>query len=196
MCPRPRTVEDEDVFAAVGRALARAGPLRMTLADVADEVGVTPSALVQRFGGKKPLLLAVVARGVDEVDARFAAARARHPASPLAALVDALAEGARTVETPEAMASALAFLQVDLTDPDFHRLTQAHFARLRAGLRALLADAARAGELSECDVDALARALVVTYNGSLLTWGVERDGGVVDALRRDLEAALAPRRRG
>jgi AcrR family transcriptional regulator len=192
---RPRTVEDREVLAATARALGRVGPLRVTLGDIADEVGVTPSALVQRFGSKKALLLAVAEGGLAAVDARFAAARAR-TASPLAALVDALAEGTRAVQTPEQMANALAFLQLDVTDPDFRRVTLAHLDRLRAGIRALLEEARGAGELGPCDLDGLARAVEVAYHGALLSWAVRREGAVADALRHDLEAALRPWRAG
>lgn len=190
---RPRTVEDDEVLAAVARAVARVGPLRMTLADVADQVGVTPSALVQRFGGKRQLLLAMVDQGSAVVDAGFARARALHPDAPLDALVEALAEGGSRVRTPQEVAASLAFLQLDLTDPDFHARTLAWFRRLRAGVRGLLEEARRAGSLRpEADSDALAHGLEVTYNGSLLTWAVHREGEVGDAVRRDLEALLRP----
>lgn len=192
---RPRAVEDRDVLDATARALGRLGPLRFTLADVAHEVGVTPSALVQRFGSKKALLLAVAEDGLAGLDARFAAARTRS-SSPLAALVEALAEGTRTLQTPQEMANALAFLQLDLTDPDLHRATLAHFDRLRAGIRALLEEARGKGELAPCDLDGLARALEVAYHGSLLSWAARREGPVADALRHDLEATLRPWRRG
>ena len=176
---------------ATARAVGRTGPLRMTLADVADEVGVTPSALVQRFGSKKALLLALAERGLGQVDARFARARAACP-TRTGALVEALAEGARPLGTPRQMAGSLAFLQIDLTDPDFHRVTLIHLDRLRAGIRALLAEAVAEGELRACDLDALARALEVAYHGSLISWAVRRDGALPDALRRDLGAALDP----
>ena len=192
---RPRTVEDDEVLAAVAQAVARVGPLRMTLADVADRVGVTPSALVQRFGGKRQLLLAMVDQGLSGVDACFAGARARHPAAPLDALVDALAEGGSFLRTPQEVAASLAFLQLDLTDPEFHARTLAWFARFRAGVRALLDEARREGALRpDADLDALAHALEVAYNGSLLTWAVHRDGSVGDALRRDVGHVLAPAR--
>ena len=44
---RPRKASDEDVFTAVYRLMNERGPTQWTLADVAREVGVTASALVQ-----------------------------------------------------------------------------------------------------------------------------------------------------
>ena len=60
MSPRPRTVSDEHIFVATGLAITRLGPTRLTLADVASEVGLSAAALVQRFGSKRQLLVAFV----------------------------------------------------------------------------------------------------------------------------------------
>ena len=60
MSPRARKATDEDVYCAVIQAISRLGPQRMTLGDVAREVGVTAGALVQRFGSKRGLLLAAI----------------------------------------------------------------------------------------------------------------------------------------
>ncbi len=192
---RPRQAEDAAILAAAARLVARDGPLRMRLADVAAEVGVTASALVQRFGSKRDLLLALASAGAADVEAGFRAARRAHPGDPLAALGAALAGGSRSVATPREMANALAFLQVDLTDDAFHRATLAFFRRWRAEVRALLSEAVEAGELAPTDLDALARAVEVTYNGSLLTWAIRREGRAPDAIRRDLAHLLGPHRR-
>ena len=58
MSPRPRQASDEDILKAAFRAIARLGPAKLTLADVAAEAGVSAAALVQRFGSKRALLLA------------------------------------------------------------------------------------------------------------------------------------------
>ncbi|MCK6488186.1 MAG: helix-turn-helix domain-containing protein, partial [Planctomycetes bacterium] len=55
-------VTDEDVFAAAQRAMSRRGPHELTLADIAAEAGVTPGRLVQRFGSKRALLVALSER--------------------------------------------------------------------------------------------------------------------------------------
>ncbi|MCA1563440.1 MAG: TetR/AcrR family transcriptional regulator, partial [Acidobacteria bacterium] len=39
------------------QVMARLGPVRLTLADVAREIGLSPATLVQRFGSKRGLLL-------------------------------------------------------------------------------------------------------------------------------------------
>ena len=59
MSPRPRKASDAEVFAAAGRVMARVGPAQLTLAQIAGEAGLTAGALVQRFGSKRELLVAL-----------------------------------------------------------------------------------------------------------------------------------------
>ena len=84
---RPRTVSDAEILQAAGRAISRIGPVKLTLADVAREVGLSPATLVQRFGSKRGLLLALAESAAASVDDCFAAVRAAHP-QPLEAPVD------------------------------------------------------------------------------------------------------------
>ena len=97
-------------------------------------------------------------------------------------------------ETPEALANNLAFLQIDLTDPDFHRLAAEHSRATENGYRALLEEAVAAGELLRCDTARLARVIGALEGGSMLTWAIRREGPVGAWLRRDLETVLKPLR--
>ena len=72
-------------------------------------------------------------------------------ASPLAALVAAATDMTRYLDTPEEVANSLAFLQMDLSDPDFHRLMVINSRKMLEGYRRLLREAVEAGELVECD---------------------------------------------
>src|SRR5262245_45373389 len=83
--PRPRTATDAAILEAAHRVIARLGPARVTLADVGREAGLSPATLVQRFGSKRGLLLALARAAAGSVGDCFAAVRAAH-ASPLAAL--------------------------------------------------------------------------------------------------------------
>src|SRR5262245_17341483 len=118
MSPRPRTTSDEAILGAAYRVVSRQGP-NLTLADVAREAGVSPATLVQRFGSKRGLLLSLVAGASGHVAAEYARIRAAHR-SPLAALMAVGDCMAQMAGTPETMANSLAFLQIDLTDPEFH----------------------------------------------------------------------------
>jgi AcrR family transcriptional regulator len=190
---RPRQVSDEEILMAAFRAMTRLGPLRLTLAAVAEEAGVSAAALVQRFGSKRALLLAAAADAATGSDYIFPGLRARHR-SHVAALLGMAECMTLMGSTPEAIANTLAFLQIDLTDPDFHRHALAASRGTRDGLRALVNDAVKAGELRRCDAGRLASALEATMNGSMLNWAVHREGDVVAWIRRDLQTVLEPYR--
>ena len=172
----------------------RLGPAKMTLADVASQVGMAPATLMQRFGSKRGLLLAVARHSAESVGQQFADIRQGHD-SALASLGAVAASMTHMVETPEALANSLAFLQMDLADPEFHRHALAHARAMRAEIRALLDAAIAAGELADCDTRRLARALHGMLNGSLLTWAVDQDGAVEKRVKEDMEMLLVPLRR-
>jgi hypothetical protein len=140
------------------------------------------------------LLLALAQSAATSVDECFDTAR-RATSSPLAALMVAATDMARHVESPEALANHLAFLQIDLSDPAFHALALSAAQSTLAGYEALLRDAIATGELQPCDVGQLARAIQAMSGGSLINWAIHRDGPLLEWVRADLEALLAPHRR-
>jgi AcrR family transcriptional regulator len=186
---RPRTIPDDAVLAAAARVVGRDGPGRLTLAAVGAECGLSPATILQRFGSKRALLLALAAHGRDDVAAVFRAARERD-ASPRATILEALCTLAGSVTTPAELANHLAFLQLDLVDPAFGRLARDHAHATRAELATLVGEATAAGELTARDRSAAARALHVTYNGSLVSWAIDPDGPLEDRLRADVESTL------
>lgn len=193
MVGRPRTVSDDEILAATARAISRVGPDRLTLAAVAAEADLAAATLVQRFGSKRGLLLAFSERASGEPAGRFAAARARR-GSPLAALRAALVGMASGIKKPEELANHLAFLHLELVDPDFHQHVLEHGNTMLSEVRALLADAVDDGELESCDLTRLARAIYVSYNGALVSWAILRDGTLARAVGREIDFLIAPRR--
>jgi AcrR family transcriptional regulator len=192
MSPRRRKAEDADVFAAVVRVMHRRGPAELTLREIGAEAGVTAGALVQRFGSKRAMLLA---------HARYAAATGDvgvpvpkpQPAAPLETLRSVTAVHAKLASSPRAALRNLAYLHNDLADPALHR----HLLRMSRAARVhyekLVADAVAAGELrADTNVQALARSIEVTLNGSFLGWTLYREGSAAEWLREDLEATLQP----
>ncbi len=190
MSPRPRTIDDGAILQATAMVISRLGPSTFTLADVAKEVHLSPATLVQRFGSKRGLMLALAQAGVEGIEACFDAVRAAHP-RPLDALMAAATEMTRHVDTPDEMANHLAFLQIDLRDPEFYRLMLENSTRILAGYKALLDDAVAAGELAACDTRRLARAVGSMAGGSLISWAVLREGTAEAFVRKDLETLLA-----
>ena len=192
MSPRPRKVSDEEVFEAVMRVMHRVAPAQVTLTAIAAEAGVTPSALVQRYGSKRELLLEVIGLAAEGTAEYFARLR-RESGSPLTALHAYAVCFAEMAESPETLAHHLGYLQLDLTDPDFrqHARDQARVAD--RAIRDLLADAVAEGELARgTDLDMLARAVIAVLGGSLLAWAIRQRGTSAKWIRADLDAVLTP----
>ena len=192
MSPRPRKVSDDEVFAAAHRAMTRLGPGELTLAEIAAEAGVTAGALAQRFGSKRGLLLALAEHAAASAGDFIRELQAAHR-SPLAA-VRAYAECmAQLAQSPAALARNLAYLQIDLADPEFRAHLAVQARATRAGLHELLDAAVAAGELLPgTDARTLARTVEVVLGGSLLTWAFYRQGTAARWMREDVDAVLTP----
>jgi len=191
MSPRRRKAEDADVFAALVRVMLRRGPAELTLREIAAEAGVTASALVQRFGSKRAMLLAHARHAAATGD--IGVPSAPRTSSPLKALRSVAAVHAQLAGSPRAALRNLAYLHDDLADPVLRR----HLLRMsrdaRVHYRTLVADAVAAGELrKDTNAPALARMIEVTLGGSFLAWALYREGSAAAWLRDDLDATLRP----
>jgi AcrR family transcriptional regulator len=192
MSPRPRKVTDEELFAATYAAMSKLGPSELTLAAIAKEAGVTAAVLVQRFGSKRDLMLTLAERYADGAAAMMTGFAERHR-SPLAALRDYAECMAGMASSPAALARNFAYLQIDLTDPDF-RVHLAKGARAtRDWFRQLIQSAVDAGELDAgVDPARLARTIEAVVGGSLISWAFYQEGPASRWVRDDLDAVLAP----
>lgn len=193
MSPRPRETSDDELLAATARVMQRRSPAQLRLADVAKEAGVAPATLIQRFGTKRGLLLALCRSAPGGVAQQFAAARA-HYKSPLKTLVELYANCTSFAATPEAMANGLSWLQNDLSDPDFHAITLEQFHVLREETKKLLDAAVAAHEMRKCDTAQVARLVQHVNGGAMVAWAVYRQGSVASWVRREMEALLRPYR--
>jgi len=193
--PRPQTLSDVELLEGAARAISRLGIMRLTLADVAAELGISPGTLVHRFGSKRELLLSLLRRSIARSAERVATGQGSR-GSPFATLLALGDRAARHIQTPEALANNLAFLQADLNDPEFHQVALARARALRGEIRSLVLEAIRVGELRRCNADQLARAVQATINGSLLQWAIEREGELAPWIRRNIATVLRPLARG
>ena len=192
MSPRPRKVSDDDVFAAAHAVMIKVGPGELTLAHIAEHAGVTAAALVQRFGSKRGLLLALAERFAGGTSEMFAALRERHR-SPLAA-IRAYADGmAGMASSPAALMRNLSYLQIDLTDPDFRQHLSVSARAAREELQTLVKAAIAQRELmASASPRQLARTLEAIISGSMLTWAFYQDGTASKWVRDDVNAVLKP----
>lgn len=189
---RRQKVTDDQIFAAAQRAMQQHGPHELTLAHIAAEAGVTAGLLVQRFGGKRELLLKLSDAFAGSAPAVFEQLRTAHP-EPLAAIRAYAACMAGLASSPDALARNLAWLHVDLTDEAFRANLAANARATRKEIESLLREAVATGELRK-DVDprSLARTIETVVTGSLMAWACYRQGTAAAWLRRDLEDVLAP----
>jgi AcrR family transcriptional regulator len=193
MSPRPRETSDAEILTAAARVMQRRSPVQLTLAEVAKEAGVVPATLIQRFGTKRGLLLANCKTWTADVAGQFAAARAKHGA-PLKTLIEFFAECSGFAATPESMANFLAYLQIDLTDDEFHTILLAQSVTMHHETKKLLDHAIDVGELKPCDTGALARLIQQVNGGSMLDWAICREGPLDAWIRGSFEVLLGPYR--
>ena len=122
----------------------------------------------------------------------FIQALARQHASPLAALRAYADCMAGMAASPAALARGLAYLQIDMTDPDFRRQLVKQARATRAGLRRLVEAAFAAGKLDRsAKPRQLARTIETVLSGSMITRGFYREGNAARWMRADLDAVLA-----
>lgn len=189
---RPRKVSDEQVFMATLRAMSRSGPGELTLAEIADEAGVTAGALVQRFGSKRALLLALAGQHAGSSEDFLHGLHAKE-GSGVAALREYAGCLAHLAASPAALARNLAYLQIDLTDPDFRKHLTAQARATRAGIEWLIESAIEEGAIRpETKPKALARTIEAILAGSMMTWAYYREGTAASWMKDDLDAVLAP----
>lgn len=188
---RPRTVADDEVLDIAATAIAAVGPAAVTLAEIGSRVGLAPATLIQRFGSKRGVLLAVARHSVATLPAHIL--RAADDPAPAAALVDSFANLTRGITTSAQYANHLAFLLLDLGDPDFQQVSRDYAHALEAAIGDVLDASRAAGELrADTDQTHLPRAVHAAYNGALITWGMTNDGTPAQQVRDQLNTLLAP----
>jgi AcrR family transcriptional regulator len=192
MSPRPRKASDAEVFAAAARVMSRVGPTELTLALIAGEAGLTAGALVQRFGSKRGLMVALSSEWSSGTPTLFAQLRAanKSPLETVRAYADCIA---RMGTSPRALAHHLSYLQVDITDPQLRRHLRTQARAARAAIRELLVEGVNAGELiPTADTAMLAKGIEVAISGSLMTWACYQEGSATAWMRDDVNAVLRP----
>ncbi len=191
MSPRPRRVSDTVILNAAFKVVSQTGPDRFTLADVGNEVGLSAATLVQRFGSKRLLLLAMLQQVVGLVSHRFLE-KVDQGHSPLETLYAAAMERTDPAHGPENMANILAFLLMEINDPDFQAIAETSAREAVDTYKLMLDKAVIAGELSPAQIDTqrLAESIHAMMLGSLMMRVIFRDADSTARTRRDLDTLL------
>jgi AcrR family transcriptional regulator len=176
------------------RVMARVGPAELTLADIAQEAGLTAGALVQRFGSKRQLLInlsELLGSGMGDF---FAQLRAKYD-DPLEVVRQYASAMAGMARTPADLLRNFAYLQEDMADEALRVRFVAQSKSVNRELRASVRDAIKRGDLrEETDATALVRNIEALISGALLTWAFHRQGTAESWVLRHIDALLAPHR--
>lgn len=196
MSPRPRRLPDSAILSAAAKVVSQTGPERFTLADVGQEVGLSAATLVQRFGSKRLLMLAMLEQMTSLVNGRFAA-KAAEGETPLESLYAAALDRADPTHGPENVGNGIAFLLMEINDPDFHAIAVSSARHAVDAYKAMLDSAIEDGDLSHNGIDTLdlAETIHSMTLGSLMMWVIHRDPGTKPRTKRDLDTLLRPYRR-
>jgi AcrR family transcriptional regulator len=191
---RPRKITDERLLTAAETAITRLGPA-FTLADVAREAQVAAGTLVQRFGSKHGMLVAMTKAAIASMQRDLRAAVADVD-DPVAAVLQALVGWYAPLDDPHSAANNLAQLASDLADDQLRELMAEFYAVMEAELQPLLARAVAAGDLPAAPpVAVAARVLTAIADGTAIHWSTCPTGSLGARTRADLEAVLAGWRR-
>ncbi len=191
--PRPRLVSDVDVFAAFDASIAAHGPNGVTLAIVAQRLGITAPALMRRFGSKQGLFSAFMLHELAAQPTTLGALLAQHP-NPLDAVLALSGETREYTVNRKAYLRHLASCFLQLADDDaLGPIIGRWFTRERRWIAKRLDEARTRRELkSGLPVADLARTLQAALHGARLQWALGGAGAEGTWSARELDAVLTP----
>lgn len=190
---RPRLVSDNAVFAAFDAAIAEHGPNGVTLALVAERLGVTAPALMRRFGSKQGLFAAFMQQQLSAQSAMLDGLQAAHT-DPLGAVL-ALSGNTRAYsQDRKAYLRHLASFFLQLADDEaLVPVIASWFEAERRWIAGRLDEAVAAGTMrAGTPVRDLSRTLQAALHGARLQWSTGGKGTEGAWSRREMHAVLAP----
>lgn len=188
---RPRRAEDEAIFRGLLRTLARLGYAGLSFAALGNDVGLSASALHQRFGSKAALLQAFIEW--NNARAREAGkARRREGLEPLEAIRSLLGDWSFSSIGTGPAARVLAVYSEMAADPALREPIRTRISLVQEELEALVRAAVTAGDLAPCDASALARQLLAGVAGTmLLALLTQNEGSLEEQVRAIVDGTLA-----
>ena len=188
---RPRSMSDAAILDAAERAIAAYGPA-FSLESVARRLGVTPQAILHRFGSRHALVLAIASRRAS------AALEPERPSGPRRSPLRMLyAFFKRRLEAPDythrALAANFAFMLDGVANEAVRWQMLAQATALRHTLQELVEAAVQTHELRG-NPNIIAKLVEATFNGAMILWLLDRQGNAWEFFEERLTMLLAPYR--
>ncbi len=174
--PRTKKLTDDEVLDSVLKVMVDNGPT-FTLSDAADESGIAPSTLIQRFGGKDDLIRRVLERD----NQRF---KEWLNDSPVEVGEDAVIEFIVSmtpgIDDEDTLPQHLLWLREDFSNPLLNQLTRDRFAMIYDAI------AERLPPLSLPKQKAV-QLLDAQRQGAMIQWGIFREGHMQEYVKSQLK---------
>lgn len=180
--PRVKTIKDAQVLEQTLDLLIARGPHQLTLLEVGQAVGLSPSTLVQRFGSKDGLVQRTLEYATEQLERSLAlmpdSGDARRD------LIDWLITLASAFQTRDHVAGNLTLLIADLNDAQRRQSAARYTDAMRRGIeRALRA-------LGSPLPTFYAKLIEAQWHGLVIQWAIHGQGGLESWMREGLSGLL------
>ncbi|MFS8047763.1 TetR/AcrR family transcriptional regulator [Rhizobium sp. BR 314] len=181
--PRHKTISDERLLDILVELIVETGPDGLTFARSAKACGLSPAALVQRYGDRETLVEAILMQAWEKLQAETAAADAEAAPTPEGAVN--LLMRLMPPETAEHDATdGLLLLREDIRNPKLRARGAAWLSNLANALGRRLSDNPK-------EANRLGWEMVALWQGAHTVWAFTRQETAAIAIRRMLNAWLA-----
>ncbi len=177
--PRPKLVSDTEVLDATLGVMLQLGPDRFTLTDVANKVGLSRAALIQRFGDKAALQRQTMQRQTDEVYEYFAQAPQTTGLRALWAMLRDLIDG---MGAGEGFSGYLLLAWGDVNDPHLNRLARERNALVRHSIVSRLPPGPEA--------ETNAGLIHAVIQGASMLWMIDQQGGLAEFVEAETRKVI------
>ncbi|MDY0061321.1 MAG: helix-turn-helix domain-containing protein [Myxococcota bacterium] len=177
--PRPKLLSDDEVLDATRRVIRRRGPVQFTLADVATEVGLARSTLIQRFANRAGLYRKLMERSTSRLPSELAALPGGPGVQGLWRFLRALV----AVLESERIHEYLLTVVEEMSDPFLGELACRGSRLIREAIAERLPE-------TMADRREVARHLQAVMQGASMQWAVEREGELSQFVAARLRTAL------
>lgn len=176
---RPKLLSDDEVLDATRRVIRRRGPVQFTLADVAAEIGLARSTLIQRFESRDGLYRRVMERGTNRLQSELA----EMPQGTAPQDLWRFLRGLVAVLKSERINEYLLTVVEEMADPLLAKLARRRVRLVREAIGERLPEAMS-------NRDEVTRHLQAVMQGASMQWAVEREGELSHFVTAHLRTAL------